>query len=64
MHKIFLFVLLIVSVNTWSQDQRASTIIPGQYIVVLKELYAVPVVRSGLNTNRTANKQNKELKHE
>lgn len=62
MRKLFLFVLLIVSLNTWSQDQRASTVIPGQYIVVLKESYAVPVVRSGLSTNRTANKPNNELR--
>lgn len=38
--------------------------IPGQYIVVLKESFAAPVVRSGLTSNRAANKPKKELRQQ
>lgn len=40
----------------------AQTPIPGQYIVVLKESIAKPVVKSGLTGDRTANRPNKELR--
>ena len=54
-------------ISPWSvraQTQKQPVIIPGQYIVVLKESFAVPVVRSGLNTSRSANTPNKELRQQ
>lgn len=47
-----------------AQIQKSPLTIPGQYIVILKESMARPVVKTGLNANRAANKPNKELREQ
>jgi subtilisin family serine protease len=64
MNKLLFFVFLFATVNTWSQKQKKSNILPGQYIVVLKASIATPLIKSGLNTNRGANSPNKELREQ
>jgi hypothetical protein len=64
MRKLFLFIFILSHCCIWSQNQKASVLIPGQYIVVLKESFAAPVVRSGLTSNRAANKPKKELRQQ
>lgn len=57
----FLFSLLLVSSYSCLLAQSP---IPGQYIVVLKESIAKPVIKSGIPTGRTANAPNKELRQQ
>jgi len=64
MQKLLLFIFMLSHCCIWSQNQKTSVLIPGQYIVVLKESFAKPVVKSGLTTDRTANKPNKELRQQ
>lgn len=64
MRKLLLLINLISYHYVWSQDQKTPDLIPGQYIVVLKESFAAPVVKSGLTADRTANKPNKELRQQ
>jgi len=64
MRKLFLLLFIGSSLCPDAQKQKHSTIIPGQYIVVLKESFAMPVVKTGLNTNRKANAPNKELRNQ
>ena len=40
----------------------AQTPIPGQYVIVLKESVAKPVISMGLSPNRTTNRPHKELR--
>jgi hypothetical protein len=60
MRKLFLFIFIGSSFCLNAQKQKSTDIIPGQYIVVLKESFATPVIKKGLNTNRSANAPNKD----
>ena len=62
MRSFFIILYLILNSNVQSQSQSSENIIPGQYIVIIKESNAVPVVKSGLNTSRSTNQPNKELR--
>ena len=62
MRKIIFLSVFFCHYSLSAQKQKSPVIIPGQYIVVLKESFATPVVKSGLNTNRAANAPNKELR--